>query len=45
LRDLAKLMGVTYEFARSVVTNATFIEGSFIYEDRIAGQTVIGWME
>jgi hypothetical protein len=28
-----------------VVTNATFIEGSFIYEDRIAGQTVIGWME
>ena len=45
LRDLAKLMGVTYEFARSVVTNATCMEGARIYDDFIAGQTVIGWME
>ena len=45
LRDLAKLMNVSCDVAHNAVTNATFIEGSFIYEDRIAGQTVIGWME
>jgi hypothetical protein len=27
------------------VVNATFVEGSRIYEDFIDGQTVIGWME
>ena len=45
LRDLAKLMGVSCEVARNAVTNATCMEGSRIYDDFIAGQTVIGWME
>lgn len=45
LRDLAKLMHVTWEVARSSVVNATVVEGSRIYEDFIDGQTVIGWME
>ncbi len=45
LRDLAKLMNVTWRVARNSVVNATFVEGSRIYEDFIDGQTVIGWME
>lgn len=45
LRDLAKLMNVTWEVARNSVVNATVVEGSRIYEDFIDGQTVIGWME
>ena len=45
LRDLAKLMGISSEVARSTVEHATFVEGSRIYDDRINGVTVIGWME
>ena len=45
LRDLASLMGISCEIARSTVTNATVVEGSRIYDDRINGVTVIGWME
>ena len=45
LRDLAKLMGVSVALARSSVEHATFAEGSRIYDEKIKGMTVIGWME
>lgn len=45
LRDLASLLGVSVDITRGVVENATFMEGSRIYDDKINGVTVIGWME
>lgn len=45
LRDLASLMGITCEIARSTVEHATLVEGSRIYDEKIKGVTVIGWME
>lgn len=45
LRDLAELMGISVELARSSVEHATFAEGSRIYDEKIKGVTVIGWME
>jgi hypothetical protein len=44
--EMAKLMNVTWRVARNSVVNATFVEGSRIYEDFIDGQTVSGgWNE
>ncbi len=45
LRDLASLIGVSIDVARGIIENATFVEGSRIYDDKINGVTVIGWME
>lgn len=45
LRDLASLIGVSVDVARGIIENATFVEGSRIYDDKINGVTVIGWME
>lgn len=45
LRDLAQMLGISCHVARMSVANATFVPGSLIYEDRVNGQTVIGWME
>lgn len=45
LRDLAKMLEISCNAARSAVVNATFLEGSMIYEENIAGQTVIGWLK
>lgn len=45
LRDIAKIMKISCNAARSAVVNATRLEGSMIYEEKVAGQTVIGWLE
>ncbi len=45
LCDLASLIGVSVDVARGIIENATFVEGSRIYDDKINGVTVIGWME
>lgn len=45
LRELSNILGISWDDTRRAVENATFAEGSRIYEDRINGHPVIGWLE
>jgi lambda repressor-like predicted transcriptional regulator len=45
LGDLSRRMGISVHNLRNAINNATCVTGSRIYEDKIDGKVVLGWLK